>query len=378
MTRHKAIVVGAGPGGLAAAAALEAKGVPTLVLEKSDTVGASWRGHYDRLRLHTPARLSGLPGLPFPRRYGRWVARDDVIEYLETYVRYHGLDVRTGVEVAQVDQDGDVTGGWRVSTADGETYETEHLVVATGYNHTPTQPTWPGLETFTGEVLHASTYRNGAPFAGQKVLVVGIGNTGAEIATDLADHGAAEVSIAVRTPPHILRRSRLGISAQMNGIMIRHLPTALVDRMADYQAKVEIPDLSDVGLPWPSEGLYTRVKRGGIPIQDVGIIADVRSGRVRVVANIASVEGEDVVLVDGARLQPDVILLATGYRQGLESFLGHLGVLDDRGMPRTHGAQELPGLRGLWFTGYTNPISGMFRELAIDARRIARAIARRG
>lgn len=373
-TTHDVVVIGAGPGGLAAAAACQREGRRVVVLEKADAVGHAWRHHYDRLHLHTPARLSSLPGLRIPRRYGRWIGRQHVVDYLEQYARHHQIDVRTGVSVDRVDPGEGPTGRWVVRTSEGE-LAAEHVVVATGYNHTPAEPTWPGMEGFTGEVVHAKDYRNGAPYSGRAVLVVGIGNTGAEIATDLHEHGVAQVWIAVRTPPHILRRSSLGTSAQLKGILVRHLPTAVVDPVARLQAAIEVPDLTAHGLPRPAEGLYSRVKEGSIPIQDVGIIRDIRRGAVVPVPAIASFEGADVVLVDGRRLQPDVVLLATGYRQGLEPLVGHLGVLGADGRPVVHGAVNPAGAAGLWFTGFTNPISGMFRELAIDARRIAAAIA---
>lgn len=93
-------VIGGGPGGLATAYALRAQGIRAVVVEKSDRVGASWRRHYDRLHLHTTRRRSALPGLPMPRRFGRWVARDDVVRYLEKYAEHHQLEVVTGVEVS--------------------------------------------------------------------------------------------------------------------------------------------------------------------------------------------------------------------------------------------------------------------------------------
>ncbi|WP_233703140.1 flavin-containing monooxygenase [Janibacter endophyticus] len=234
-TTHDVVVIGAGPGGLAAAAACQREGRRVVVLEKADAVGHAWRHHYDRLHLHTPARLSSLPGLRIPRRYGRWIGRQHVVDYLEQYARHHQIDVRTGVNVDRVDPGEGPTGRWVVRTSEGE-LAAEHVVVATGYNHTPAEPTWPGMEGFTGGVVHAKDYRNGAPYSGRAVLVVGIGNTGAEIATDLHEHGVAQVWIAVRTPPHILRRSSLGTSAQLKGILVRHLPTAVVDPVARLQA----------------------------------------------------------------------------------------------------------------------------------------------
>jgi len=372
MVAGPVLVVGAGPGGLAVAAALRAKGVDTLVVERSDAVGASWRRHYDRLHLHTTRRLSGLPGFPFPRELGRWVARADVVRYLERYAEHHRLQVRTGVEVERVEPvDG---GGWRLRTSSGESIEGSAVVVATGYNHTPVPPAWPGVEDFPGEVVHASSYRNAQPYRGKDVLVVGVGNTGAEIAVDLTEGGAGRVRLAVRTPPHIVRRSSFGWPAQGTGILVRHLPVRLVDAMARLIARVEVPDLSSYGLPRPVTGLYSRVHEGSVPLQDVGLIAGVQSGRIEPVAAVESFEGDKVVLADGTRIAPEVVIAATGYRRGLEQLVGHLGVLDDRGLPRTHGPRA--SRPGLYFTGYTNPISGMFRELRIDGVRIARAVAR--
>jgi putative flavoprotein involved in K+ transport len=367
------IVVGGGPAGLAVAAALGRRGVRALVLERSDAVGASWRRHYERLHLHTTRRLSGLPGLPFPRRYGRWVARQDVVDYLDAYALHHRLHLRTGVEVTRIERAAD--GGWSVCTADGETIAASDVVVATGYNHTPVPPGWPGVDGFPGDVLHASTYRNAVPYRGRDVLVVGVGNTGAEIAVDLVEGGASRVRLAVRTPPHIVRRSNFGWPAQGTGIVVRHLPVPVVDVIARAVARVEVPDLSRYGLPRPTTGLYSRVLEGSVPVQDVGLLAAVEAGRVEPVAAVVSVDGSDVVLADGSRIAPDVVIAATGYRRGLEPLVGDLGVLDGRGLPRAHGRH--PAAPGLYFTGYTNPISGMFRELRIDAGRIARAIARK-
>ena len=368
-------IIGGGPAGLATAAALKHRGLHAVVLERSDSVGSSWRGHYDRLHLHTPRELSGLPGLPIPKEMGRWVSRDDVVRYLELYAAHHDLDVRHGSEASRVDRSADGR-SWTVSLADGSSVTAPYAVVATGFNHTPREPDVPGLHGFTGEVLLARHYRNGAAYAGKDVLVVGTGNTGTELAVDLAEHGAARVRMAVRTVPHILRRNRGPVAAQYTGIAVRRLPTALVDRVAPFVERLQTPDLSAHGLPRPDTGLLTRVERdNAIPVQDVGIIDAVRTGAVEPVAALVSVEGDEVVLADRTRLRPDVLVLATGYHQGLEPLLGHLGVLDGKGRPVERGGRTARGARGLWYTGYTNPISGMLREISIDARKIALAMA---
>lgn len=368
-------VIGGGPGGLAAAHALRAQGVRAVVLEKSDRVGASWRRHYDRLHLHTTRRLSALPGLPMPRSFGRWVSRDNVVRYLEKYVEHHQLEIVTGVEVSRIEPAPDGT-GWLLHATGGRELTGSAVVVATGYNHTPHLPDWPGRDAYTGELLHAGDYRNAKPHAGRDVLVVGVGNTGAEIAVDLVEGGASRVRLAVRTAPHIVRRSTAGWAAQFTGIVVRRLPVRLVDLLAGPTARLSVPDLSAQGLPRPDTGLYSRVREGSIPVQDVGLIDAVRKGQVEIVAAVDGFEDGKVVLADGNRIAPDVVIAATGYARALEGLVGHLDVLDGRGRPTVHGARTPRTAPGLYFTGFTNPISGMFRELAIDAEKIAKAVAK--
>ncbi|MET8124648.1 NAD(P)/FAD-dependent oxidoreductase [Streptomyces sp. NPDC005065] len=377
-TEHRPVyVVGGGPGGLAAAAALREQGVRAVVLEKSGSVGASWRGHYDRLHLHTTRHWSALPGLAMPRRFGRWVSRDHVVRYLEKYVEHHELEVVTGVEVTRIDRAADGT-EWQLTASGGRVLTGRAVVVATGYNHTPRIPDWAGRDTFAGELVHARDYRNPDPYAGKDVLVVGIGNTGAEIAVDLVEGGASRVRIAVRTVPHIVRRSTAGWPAQATGILVRRLPVRLVDRAGRLMAKVAVPDLAEQGLPRPDTGLYSRVKDGAIPVQDVGLIDAVRGGHVVPVATVESFDKDAVVLADGTRITPDAVIAATGYRRALEPLVGHLDVLDARGRPVVHGSRTPKHAPGLFFTGFTNPISGMFREMALDARKIARKLAHTG
>ncbi|MFK4224031.1 flavin-containing monooxygenase [Streptomyces sp. NPDC019890] len=366
-------VIGGGPGGLAAAAALREHGIRAVVLEKSESVGASWRRHYDRLHLHTTRKLSGLPGLAMPRSFGRWVSRDDVIRYLEKYAEFHELEIVTGVEVSRIEQSGS---DWLLHATGGRQLTGRAVVVATGYNHTPRLPDWPGQDTYTGELLHAGEYRNAAPHAGKDVLVVGVGNTGAEIAVDLVEGGAARVRLAVRTIPHIVRRSTAGWPAQRTGILVRRLPVRLVDRAGGIMSRISVPDLTEQGLPRPDTGLYSRVREGAIPVQDVGLIDAVRSGTVEPVAALESFDDGKAVLADGTRISPDTVIAATGYRRALEGLVGHLDVLDERGRPLTHGGRTPAQAPGLHFTGFTNPISGMFRELAIDARKIAKALSK--
>ncbi|MEU9390556.1 NAD(P)/FAD-dependent oxidoreductase [Streptomyces sp. NPDC048324] len=370
-------IVGGGPAGLSVAYALRARGIRAVVLEKSDSVGDSWRRHYDRLRLHTTRRLSALPGLPIPRRFGRWPARDDVVRYLEKYAEVHELEIVTGVEVSRIERLPDGT-GWLLHATGGRELTGAAVVVATGYNHTPYVPDWAGLDDYTGDFAHACAYRNPEPYAGRDVLVVGVGNTGAEIAVDLVEGGAARVRLSVRTAPHIVRRSTAGWAAQYTGVLVRRLPVGLVDRLARPLAKLSVPDLSAQGLPRPDTGLYSRARGGAIPVQDVGLIDAVRKGRVEVVAAVDGFDSGKVVLADGTRISPEAVVAATGYVRALEDLVGHLGVLDDRGRPLAHGARAPQNAPGLHFTGFTTPLSGTLREVARDAEKIAKSVVRNG
>lgn len=372
--RRDAVVIGGGPGGLACAATLRAAGVDVLVLER-DSVAASWRRHYDRLHLHTWRLTSGLPGLRFSARRGPWVSRDGVIEYCEAYVRHHGIEVRAGVEARRVERAGE---GWRIET-DGEPIEAGAVVVATGYNHTPVLPDWPGRESFAGELVHGSEYRNAEPYRGKDVLVVGTGNTGAEICVDLVEGGAERVRISVRTPPHISLRAPGGLPAQLTGLLMHRLPEAIGNTGFALNRRLFIGDLDRHGLPAPRNGAFTNVRENDVvPILDVGLVRLIKKGEVQPVAAVESFDGATVRLADGTTAEPDVVIACTGYRRALEPLVGHLGVLAERtGKPLHFGGREHPDAPGLHFVGYRNPLSGMFWEMGWEARRIARAITGR-
>ena len=301
------------------------------------------------------------------------MSRDGVVGYLERYARHHELDVRLDTDVRRIDRDG---GAWRVETGDGD-LKASTVVVATGFNRIPFLPDWPGRDGFAGELVHASEYRNPAPYRDRDVLVVGSGNTGAEIAVDLVEGGAGRVRIAIRTPPAILRRDVNGFPNQVTGLLVRHLPPAIVDPMIRTTQRIQGGDLSKHGIPLPPRGSYTKfLEDDVVPILDVGLTKLVKGGRIEVVGGVEGFEGSDVLLAGGERISPDAVVASTGYRRGLEPLVGHLGVLKPDGKPLVHGAATSPNAPGLHFIGYSNPISGMFREIAIDARRIAAAAAR--
>jgi putative flavoprotein involved in K+ transport len=369
--RHEAIVIGAGPAGLAAAATLGEAAIEVVVLERS-SIGSSWRTHYDRLHLHTTRRLSSLPGLLIDRTEGRWVSREGVVRYLERYARERRITVRPDVEVRTLARQ---DGAWRLATSAGD-LSASSVVIATGFNRDPTIPDWPGRDSFTGELVHSAGYRNPEPYRDKDVLVVGTGNSGAEIAVDLVEGGARSVTIAVRTPPNILRRDMGGVPSQGVGILIRRLPPGTIDRIAALAQRLTVGDLTRSGMPAPVEGMGTRASQDSIPILDVGLIRMLKDGRVAVVPAVQAFDGADVLLAGGERISPDAVIAATGFRRGLEPLVGGLGLVGPNGRPIVHGDRTHPDAPNLYFIGYTNPISGNLREIGIDARRIAGAVSK--
>ncbi|GAA1935961.1 NAD(P)/FAD-dependent oxidoreductase [Microbacterium aoyamense] len=365
------LIVGAGPAGLATAACLAREGIDAIVVDRGSVVGESWNRRYSRLHLHTPRIQSALPGLRMPRRFGRWVAKDDVAWYLRVYARRAGIHPRFGTAVTRIDP---TDGGWTATTESGP-ISARQVVVATGYNSTPLPPRWPGQETFAGTVVHASEYQDAAPYRGRSVLVVGAGNTGAEIAADLAEQGAREVRLSIRTPPNLIPRQAGGIPTTLLAMPMDFLPAWAVDPVNRLLQRVTLGDLTRYGMPAPRAGVVAQARATGLtPTIDVGLVAALRAGTVTPVAALERFEAGEAVLADGTRVTPDAVIAAIGYTTGLNPVLGHLGVLDERGAPVVLGARTtLPGLR---FVGLSTPLKGLLFQIGLHARAASRAIAR--
>ncbi len=362
------IVIGAGQAGLATAAELGRRGVPATVLDGADAVASAWRARYDRLRLNSSRWFSGPPGGRFGRDAGVFPSRDAVVANLERYAERHALDVRLRTRVERIDPAGD---GWRLRTTGGD-LEAAQVVVATGQEGAPYVPAWPGRNRFGGRLLHASAYRNPEPFAHEDVLVIGSGCTGMEIAYDVLLGGAGRVRLAVRTPPNLLLRSPAG---PVIALALVRLPPRLADKITAKGREKMFGDLSDVGLPVPEEGVFSRLRRLGVApaIVDREIIEAIKEGRIEIVAGVTSLEPDGVGLSDGERISPDTVIAATGYRPALEPLVGHLGVLDARGLPRAAGPD--PAAAGLRFVGFVHLPAHLW-TMGREGRRAARVIAR--
>ncbi|WP_353371113.1 NAD(P)/FAD-dependent oxidoreductase [Mycobacterium sp.] len=370
MSEQHAVVIGAGPSGIAMAISLQDRGVRPLLVDRACEVASSWRTRYDRMKLNTGRQFSHLPGRPYPKGTATFPTRDQVVEHLDRHAREAGITLRLNTTVNRIEQR---PGGWRLHTSDCD-IDARHVVVATGMMHTPSIPAWPG--EFTGEVLHSSEYHNPVPYAGRRVLVVGSGSSGMEIAHDLATGGAAKVWMAVRTPPNImLRGGPAGLPGDVISLPLYHAPRGLADAIARRARAQFIGDLTEFGLPVPAEGPFSLLARiGHVPsLVDPDVIDVIRDGSIEVVATVDAFDDDGIRLVDGRRLDPDVVVCATGYLRGLEPLVGHLGVLDDRGAPRISG--ETPAAPGLWFLGFLARPS-LIGFVGKQSRRLAKMIAK--
>ena len=180
--------------------------------------------------------------------------------------------------------------------------------------------------------------------------------------------------LSVRTPPGIVRRDTLGVPSQLFGIASSHLPAGVADRIAAGIRRVAIPDLESLGLPAPARPYSAFLERRVIPIVDVGLAAAVKQRSVQVVPAVASFDEGVAVLADGSRVAVDAVVAATGFRTGLDSLVGHLGVLDERGRPQVRDVEEPAAAPGLHFVGYEVTLGGTLRRAGIEAKQLAELV----
>ena len=370
------VIVGGGAAGLSSAAALRHRGIESVVLER-DTVGGTWARRYDRLRLHTIRRFSGLAHFPIPTRYPTYLSRDDVVAYLKEYVRRFSLQVATGVTVRCVRTEPTSEHRWVIETAgsggvNASAWRARVVVIATGQYRDPIIPAWPGRELYRGRLLHSTDYANASPFVQQRVLVVGAGNSGAEIATDLADGGAALVAVSVRTPPPIVPRDPFGMPVQRTSIILSALPPAFANRFGAITARLTIGDLTRYGMPKPDFAPYTTRR---VPLIDVGFVDALRRRRVSIRPALVRLTDNGAVF-DGGQSEPfDAIIAATGFATGLDSFIDTRDVLDELNEPRS-ASGEPTARPGLYFVGFAHTLRGHLFEANRASRRLARHVER--
>jgi len=367
------LIIGAGPSGLSVAGRLRKLGIPFEILEKSDTVGIAWRNHYDRLHLHTDKKYSALPHLPFPANYPTFVSKNQYIAYIDSYCAHFAIKPIFGQEVISVKKNGK---HWLVTTQN-KTYEAKNVLVATGYNRVPKAPTLKGQAQFKGEILHSEKYKNGNPYKGKNVLVVGYGNSGAEIALDLYESGA-KTFVSIRNPVNIVKREFMGRSTQSMAIFFIRFGNTFYDFIARQFKKMLLKAVEGTNIPIsplaPSEQLRTQ---GKVSVIDVGTLAQIKAGNIKVMPDIESLSEHEVLFKDGQQLKIDVILMATGYHARLDEIIENVApLLNERAYPKAMWFDEEP-YKGLYFVGFNLPLTGILRDINFTSEKIVKQIMKR-
>jgi putative flavoprotein involved in K+ transport len=295
------VVVGGGQSGLAAARALRELRMPTVILEASDRPTGSWPRYYDSLRVFSSAGYSSMPGMPFPGTPDHYPSRDEVTDYLEQYAARLDVEIQTNTSVQKIQQDGKA---FLVLTEDGRALPASGIVAASGSFSNPHRPRFPGEEAFIGELSHAAEYRNPTPYAGRRVVVVGAGDSAAQIANELAP--VATTSIATRHP-------------------MRFIP----QRLGGYDIHYWLRETGFDTLP---AAWLSTITQGSVVTDSVGFRQTLAEGRVDRRPMFSALDGERVIWSDGEPERVDAIILATGYRPSLH-YLRELGALDEHAAP---------------------------------------------
>jgi cation diffusion facilitator CzcD-associated flavoprotein CzcO len=369
------IIVGASAAGLACAVCLQKRNIPFIILEQHDQIAFTWRQHYDRLHLNTGKKQSALPYLSLPKEAPEYVSKDEVIRYFEDYARTFNVSPRFNQEVLSVRHTGLQ---WEISTKKNK-FTARHVIIATGNNRQPFKPTWKGMENFTGTILHSSDYKNGAPFRGKKVLVIGFGNSACEISICLHEHGAfpfMSVKGAVNIVPRGNGSSRLSRLFD-SFAFISKLTPALIDSINAPFLRSRYGDYSKLGLKKLPYGPNVQiVKYNRVPLLDIGTIDLIKKGNITVFPGIRQFTANGVQFTDGREETFDAVILGTGYRAAVDQFLPEPADLtDENGRPYSSGVES--ALPNLYFCGFYSSPLGMLREINREARSIAALIDRK-
>ena len=314
-------IVGAGPSGLAALRALRRAGLDAVAFERGERIGGVWTREdrstaaYRTLHLITSRERTEYGELTMPEGTPDYPPRDAVGSYLEEYADRFGLSefVRVRTEVVRADRtQAKPRGGWQLAFADGSSAEFDYLVAANGHNEEPVwpDPPYPGASEFAGRQLHALEYDEPSPFAGQRVMVVGMGNSAMDIVTDLS-HVAARTILSVRHGSWVIPKRLLGKPADqvVKPFMAVHVPWQIRQPLSQTLLRVVTGPPERYGLPAPDSGLF----QSHPTITDT-VLSRISHGRIAPKPGIESFSAEGVTFVDGSSEPLDAVVWCTGYR----------------------------------------------------------------
>ncbi|KAK2446203.1 indole-3-pyruvate monooxygenase YUCCA6 [Trifolium repens] len=377
---HGPVIVGAGPSGLAAAACLKEKNIPCIILERSNCIASLWQlKTYDRLRLHLPKQFCELPFMEFPSNFPTYPSKQQFIKYLEDYAESFRISPRFNETVKNAEFDSKI-GCWRLKSFSSKgdlttEYVCRWLIVATGENAEAVVPNIEGVDEFDGIIRHTSLYKSGEEFRGKRVLVVGCGNSGMEVCLDLCNHDATP-SLVVRDSVHVLPREMLGKSTfGLSMWLLKWFPLRLVDKFLLIVSWLMLGDTSQLGLDRPSLGpLQLKNLSGKTPVLDVGTLAKIKGGHIKVRPSIKRLKRHTVEFVDGRSENFDGIILATGYKSNVPYWLKEEDMFSKKdGFPMKPFPNGWKGKNGLYAVGFTK--KGLLGA-SMDAKRIADDIER--
>jgi len=362
--RVDVVVVGGGPAGLATSQQLRQHRVPHRVLERGDAVGYTWANLYDSLTLHTGKHMSSLPDMSFPRSAPLFVSRREFLDYLRRYAESFELPIDTRRTVERIVR---TDGTWTVSTSRGD-IAASVVVVATGIVANPKTPHFPGQERFAGRIAHSVAYRRPDGYAGRRVLVVGVGNSGAEIGSEIARAGG-RVTVAVRSGANVVPLTLAGLPIQYVSYWLRKLPRRVQEgAVALVRLLTELRRGKPV-LPRPA---YSPLD--AIPVIGFHLVDAIARGLIDVRVGVAELTVDGARFTDGAAAPFDDIILATGFAAALGP-LGALVQLDAKGFARRRDRVVSLDQSDLFFVGHNYDATGGLYNISRDARLAARLIA---
>ncbi|OIW14400.1 hypothetical protein TanjilG_15754 [Lupinus angustifolius] len=369
---HGPIIVGAGPSGIAVAACLKEQGVPSVVLERSDCIASLWQNKtYDRLKLHLPKHLCELPLMPFPLNFPKYPSKYQFISYMESYASHFNIVPRFNQSVQSAEFDPS-SKFWVVRTQDFE-YISPWIVVATGENAEPVIPNIHGMDLFHGPITHTSVYKSGFDYKNKKVLVIGCGNSGMEVSLDLCRHNAISHMVA-RNTVHVIPREMFGLSTFGIAMALnKWFPIKLVDKFLLVVSTFMLGNTNHYGIKRPKTGpIELKLATGKTPVLDVGQLAQIKSGNIKVMEGVKEITRNGAKFVDGQEKEFDAIILATGYKSNVPTWLKSCEFFDKEGMPKMPFPHGWKGEQGLYTVGFTR--RGLHGTYS-DAFNIAKDIA---
>ncbi|WP_203579163.1 flavin-containing monooxygenase [Microbacterium hibisci] len=372
MTRYA--VIGAGAAGISALQQLRQAGYEADCFEKTDRVGGHWHTDYDALHLITSRDMTHFEDFPMPAGYPHFPRRDQVREYIESYARHHGLyDVirfnTAVVSVTPIATDGPVgSAGWTVTLDTGERIDYDGVLVGNG--HLWDQKTPAVAADFTGTQVHSGSYRNTGDIDGTRVLVVGAGNSGCDLAVDAAQH-RYDVDIVIREGTYFQPKSYFGVPRQEVAWLAEFAPDEQ-DLISRLLARVSIGEAKDYpGLPVPKH----RTLAEGSTVVNSLLLYWLQHGRVTVRPGIERIAGATVHFTDGTAREYDTILWATGFHSSLP-FLADELVERRYGAPLRYAGGVVPkGLEKLYYIGMAAPRGPQIPVYGVQAKLAIRMIA---